>query len=67
MMETIPIGVYPSCRQTTRASLLSHDAGQIEVHEPPLHSSTLPSCTVLPPTNLIAPWLHCCSVTNHAA
>ena len=48
-------GVYPSCLQTTAASLPSHLSSQTVPHRPCRHSSTLPSYWVLPSARRTAP------------
>ena len=55
----IPVVGYPSCLQTTWASLLSQESSQTVPHCPPEHTSTLPALELafIPWTSLISPLL----------
>ena len=55
----LPLVRYPSCLQTTWASLLSHESSQTVPHCSPKHISTLPApeLTFLPWTSLRSPLL----------
>ena len=46
---------YFSCLQTTIASMVSHELVVIVPHIPSVHSSTLPSCALLPPLRRMSP------------
>ena len=51
----IPNVGYPSCLQTTRASVVLQPLSHIVPHTPPRHISTLPSLDVVPPLKRIVP------------
>ena len=51
-------GENPSCLQTTAASWMSHMSSHTVPYRPPMHTSTLPSYKLLPPTNLTDPYSH---------
>ena len=50
--------MYPNWRHTTVASSIFHPVSPINPQILSLHTSTMPSCLLPPPTNLIAPLLH---------
>ena len=50
-----PVVEYPSCLQTTLASLLSQLLSQIDSHCPPTHTSTVPSVGLIPLNSLTSP------------
>lgn len=56
--SSLPSGENPSCVQTTVASWSSHMSSHTVPYRPPMHTSTRPSYTVLPPTNLTDPNSH---------
>lgn len=49
---------YPNCLQTTLASTLPHKSSQTVPHRPLLQTSTRPSISLLPFTNLMSPLVH---------
>ena len=50
----LPSVTSPSCRQTTAASVVSQLSLQTVPHCPPIQTSTLPSCSFLPPVSLMS-------------
>ena len=50
----LPSVTSPSCLQTTAASVVSQLSLQTVPHCPPIQTSTLPSCSFLPPVSLMS-------------
>ena len=53
----LPEDEYPSCLQTTRASVELQKSSHTVPHLPLTQTSTRPSSTDVPPTSLIWPWV----------
>ena len=52
-----PVYAYPSCLQTTVASVLSHKSSHTVPHWSLMHTSTLPSYWLEPPTRRTSPYV----------